>query len=190
MNTTPEITGQDVGVATETMTRRERQDLAKLVRQRARLERAGAAQRKAELMADVERQLAAIYSYDEDDTWKAATEAAEQEVKAAKAKIAARCKELGIPKKFAPGLSVYWYGRGENAVAARRTELRKVAKTRLDAMEKTAQTEIERASVEAQTQLISDGLTSDAARGFLESLPSVESLMPELDATALLGSGR
>ena len=64
-----------------------------------------------------------------------------------------------------------------------------MAKTRLDAMEKAAQTEIERASVEAQTQLIADGLTSDAAKDFLEALPSATALMPELDATALLGRG-
>ena len=172
-----------------TMTARERGDLAKLVRQRARLERAGAAQRKAELLADVERQLAAIYSYDEDDTWKKAAEAAKAEVRAAKEKISARCKELGIPKEFAPRLSIGWYGRGENGVASRRAELRKVAKTRLDAMEKAAQTEIERASVDAQTQLIADGLTSDAAKDFLEALPSATALMPELDATALLGKG-
>ena len=172
-----------------TMTRREREDLAKLVRQPARLERAGAAQRKAELLADVERQLSAIYSYDDDDTWKAAAEAAKAEVGAAQAKIAARCQELGIPGEFAPGLTVGWYGRGQNAVASRRVELRKVAKTRLDAMEKAAQTEIERASVDAQTRLISDGLTSDAAKDFLEALPSATALMPELNATALLAKG-
>ena len=175
---------------TETMTRREREDLAKLVRQRALLERAGAAQRKAELLADVERQLAAIYSYDEDETWKSATEAAKREVEAANQRVAERCQELGIPKEFAPGLAIGWYGCGANAVASRRAELRRAAKARLDTMEKTAQTEIERASFEAQTHLIADGLTTEAARGFLESLPCDESLMPELDATALLGSAR
>ena len=168
------------------MTRTERNDLARLVRQRARLERPGAVQRKAELLADFERQIASIYAYDDDETWKAASEAAQEEVEAANARVAARCQELGIPKEFAPGLDLRWYGRGQNAVASRRAEFRKVAKTRLDAMEKAARTEIERASVEAQTRLIADGLTTEAAKAFLESLPSVESLMPELDATTIL----
>ena len=175
---------------TATMTHREREDLAKLVRQRARLERAGAAQRKAELLADVERQLAAIYTYDDDETWKAAAEAAKAAVEAAQTKVAERCQELGIPKEFAPSLSVDWYGRGQNAVASRRAEIRKVAKTRLDAMEKAAQTEIERASVDALTRLIADGLASEAAKDFLDALPTANTLMPQIDATALLGSGR
>ena len=62
---------------TATMTRRERDDLAKLVRQRERLMKTLAAQRSAELMADVEAQLARIYDFDEDEVWAAATEAAD-----------------------------------------------------------------------------------------------------------------
>ena len=167
------------------MTRSERGDLARLVRQRARLEKAGAAQRKAELLADFEKQVASIYSYDDDPTWQEAMESAEEEARAAQSKVAKRCRELGIPDEFAPGLNLSWFGRGQNAVASRRAELRRVAKTRLDAMEKAARTEIERASVEAQTQLIADGLSSDAAKSFLDGLPAVASLMPELDAKAL-----
>lgn len=169
------------------MTKRERDDLAKLVRQRAKLEKALASQRKAELLAEFERQMAQDYSYDDDATWSAAVEAAEAEVRAAKAKIADRCVELGIPKEFAPRLTVGWYGRGQNATAQRRTELRRVAATRLDAMEKAARTEIERASVGAQTNLITDGLTSEAAHRFVDSLPSVRLLMPPLDAGEVKG---
>ena len=45
-----------------------------------------------------------------------------------------------------------------------------------------ARTEIERHSVDAQTALIADGLSSDVAREFLENMPAVEALMPPLDA--------
>ena len=44
-----------------------------------------------------------------------------------------------------------------------------------------SKTEIERVSVEQQTALISDGLTSTAAQAFLEQMPSAEALMPTLD---------
>ena len=174
---------------TEEMTRRERDDLARLVRQRAKLEKAGADQRKAELLAEFEEQISAVYSFDDDETWRKAMKAARAEVSAAQDKIAERCRELGIPKEFAPSLDIQWYRRGQNAVASRRSELRLAAKARLDAMEKTAMTEIERASVEAQTQLILGGLTTEAAKSFLESIPSIMSLMPTLDAPALIAEG-
>jgi hypothetical protein len=174
------------------MTARERQDLARLVRQRAKVEKAGAAQRRAEIMADFEQQLASIYTPDDDAAWKAMHEAAEQATTEANAAIAERCAELGIPKQFRPSISTYWYGRGENALKDRRAELRRVAVTRLDALEKAARTEIERASVEAQTALVADGLTTEKARTFLEALPSIGALMPALDVSeirGLLGNG-
>ena len=68
-----------------TMTKGERDDLAKLIRQRERLMKTGASQRAAELLADFERQLGTIYSYDHDQTWKAAAVAAKQAVAAAQA---------------------------------------------------------------------------------------------------------
>ena len=56
-----------------------------------------------------------------------------------------------------------------------------MAKTEIDALEARAKTEIERVSVEQQTALISDGLTSIAAQAFLEQMPTAENLMPMLD---------
>ena len=170
-----------------TMTKGERDDLAKLIRQRERLMKTGASQRAAELLADFERQLGTIYSYDHDQTWKAAAVAAKQAVAAAQAEIEKRCQQLGIPEQFAPGISCGWYGRGENAAKDRRAELRRMAITRIAAMEKTARTKIETLSVEAQTELIGGGLTSVAAKEFLEQLPSPKSLMPQLDATEITG---
>ena len=172
------------------MTRGERDNLSTLVRQRERLLKTLAAQRSAELMADVEAQLARIYDFDEDDTWAAATEVAEEAIKEAQAEIAERCQELGIPPEFAPGIHMGWYRRGSNAINERRVELRRVAKTRIDATEKAAKTAIEQWSLNARTELIAPSLTSDAAKEFLEQLPSVQSLMPELDAVALLVKGK
>ena len=167
------------------MTKSERTDVCTLIRRRERIEKTATAQRAAELRADFEQQMAAMYSFDDDEIWKAANLAAKQAAEQAQAIVLARCKELGIPKQFAPGVSTGWHARGENDCASRRAELRKVAMTRIDALEKTARTAIEKRSVELQEQVIVSGLTSDAAVSFLAKLPSVQSLMPQIDARSL-----
>jgi hypothetical protein len=172
------------------MTRREREDLAALVRRREKVAKTATAQRSAELCADFEAQLASIYSYDEDQTWRTITEDAQRIVHEADARVAERCRELGIPPRFRPGLNLSWYSRGENAVAERRGELRQVARTRIAALEKQARTEIERQSVELQTQLVAGGLESSAARAFLEAMPTPAALMPPLDVRALEAATR
>ena len=78
------------------------------------------------------------------------------------------------------------------AAKDRRAELRRMATTRIAAMEKSARTAIEGHSVEVQTELLAGGLTSDAAKLFLEKMPAVETLMPMLNETeikGLLGDG-
>ena len=63
--------------------------------------------------------------------------------------------------------------------------MRQVAKRRIEQIEASARTAIERASVAAQEALLVGGLTTDAARLFAQSLPVVEELMPNLDITQL-----
>ena len=162
------------------MSKGERDDLGRLMRQRAKVARTSADQRAAELLAEFEQQMASVYSFDADEVWKAAHDAAQQVVQEAQARVAKRCAELGIPERFAPSLDVYWYGRGENASKKRRQELRLVAKSRIAALQKQAYAAIERASVEVQTELVAHGLTSDAAKAFLERMPTAEMLMPLL----------
>jgi hypothetical protein len=164
------------------MTARERSDLAMLIRQHERVLKSAAKERSAELEADFERQLGTIYRWDQDETWsKARALAQEMTYKASKA-IAHRCAELGIPKQFAPNLSLQWYGRGENASKERRAELRRMAVTEIKALEAKAITQIERDSVEAQTKIVAAGLISDAAKAILDGMPSVQALMPPIDA--------
>ena len=169
------------------MTAAERNDLRSLIRQRARLMKTEVSQRRLELMAEFETQLSARFSYDQDEIWKGAHAIAEQAVKDAQVVIEDRCRELNIPKEFAPTISMMWFGRGENAAGERRNELRRTAKARLDALEATAKTEIERISVDGQTTLIADGLTSEAAQAFLEQMPSAKSLMPLLELNQVQG---
>ena len=52
------------------MTSAERSDLLKIVRQRERVAKSGAARRAAELVADFEQQLATEYSWADDEVWR------------------------------------------------------------------------------------------------------------------------
>lgn len=160
----------------ETMTRREREQLAQLVRRREKLAKADADKVAAERLADFEQQMATIYAA-EDARWADLTKAANAAVTEANAGLEARCDELGIPEKFRPSLSLSWWNRGENASRERRAELRAVAKSRIDAMAKEAKVEIERQSVSVQTQLIAGGLESEEARAFLAAMPTAEALI-------------
>ena len=45
-------------------------------------------------------------------------------------------------------------------------------------MEKQGKLAVERQSVEVQTHLLADGLTSDEAKRWLEAMPTAEQLMP------------
>jgi len=175
------------------MTSRERTDLISLCKQRAKLAKDMAGYRAADLLADFEAQLATEYAFDDDETWREANKIATDALTEANEMIAERCRELGVPTRFAPSLAYGWSSRGENDCAGRRAELRKVATSRLDAMTKRAKVQIDSASLEVQTYLISEGLTSAAAQQFLEtSMPTVEDLMPVLavpEIEKLLGRG-
>ena len=70
---------------------------------------------------------------------------------------------------------------------SRRKELRRMAQTQIQAIESKAITEIEMNCLGAQEQLAIAGVTSDAARGFLERLPSIETLMPALSFAEVAG---
>ena len=117
--------------------------------------------------------------------WKSATEAAAAAVAIAQQTITERCSELGIPARFAPNVEFSWRGRGENALKERRAELRAVAKSRIDAIEKSACTKIEMLCLDAQSQILAHGLTSAAAIAFFDALPKVEVLMPPLEMASV-----
>ena len=58
-------------------------------------------------------------------------------------RIADHSRELGIPPEFAPDVYMGWSGRGQNGSKERRAELRKVAQTRIAALEADAIVKIE-----------------------------------------------
>ena len=127
------------------------------------------------------------FSFDQDEVWERATKIAQAALAKANEQIAARCHEIGIPKRFAPGLDLSWYGRDENATTQRRDELRKMAETRIVAIERKAVTKIELSCLAAQEQIALSGLTTEAARQFVEALPKIEALMPRLTFAEVTG---
>ncbi len=170
------------------MTKSERDDLQRLVRQREKVLKSNAKLRSKELLADFENEMAAEYAFDDDRVWAQAAKAADAEVAKAQKRVAARCLELHIPARFAPSLDLSWHHRGyDNLLEKRRIELRRVAQTRVEALEQRAVVDIETAAVNLQTDIAIAGLTSEIARTFVESLPTVESLMPALSYEELSG---
>jgi hypothetical protein len=165
------------------MTKGEREDLCRLVKQRERVAKTAAEQRSAAMLAEFEQQISAVHAFNSNDIWKAAVEAAIEAAKKANEQVAAEADKLGIPKEFQPKLNFSWARRGENEYRERRDELRRLAKAEIDALEKIARVQIESQSVAAQTEIIANGLNSDAAIEFLNRLPAIETMMPALDVT-------
>ncbi len=174
-----------MGARQETMTKGERESLLRLIKQRERVQKGGIEQRAAELLADFEVQISTLYKWDQEEVWAAAVECVTQEVDAANERILKRAKELGIPEQFAPRITYQWNRRYENAIDDRRNELRRTAKARIEAIAQGARVKVETTSVEAQTRVMTAGLTSEAAVGFLESLPSIDNMMPTVDVAAI-----
>jgi hypothetical protein len=170
---------------TKQMTKGEREDLIRLIKQRERVAKTAAEQRSAAMLAEFEQKISTLHAFATNEVWKASVDVAHVAAKKAIEEIAAEADKLGIPKEFQPKISFQWLQRGENAYEVRRAELRRLARAEIDALEKVARVQIETQSVQAQTEVIANGLTSDAAIAFLNSLPAVEKMMPALDITAI-----
>lgn len=170
------------------MTKGEREELQRLIRQRERVQKSAARQRSTELLADFENQLASEFSFDDDAVWQQAADVVEGEVAKANKLIAAQCRKLGIPRRFAPSIGTHWHVRGfDNSTKERRAELRRVAQSRIAALEQAAIVNIERDAVNAATEIAANGMTSEAARTFLAQLKPVEELMPALSFEEIAG---
>jgi hypothetical protein len=81
-----------------------------------------------------------------------------------------------------------WNHRGYgNALRERRAELRRMAQTQIEAIERKAIVQIEVSCLEAQTALAVAGLTSDVGQRFVETLPKIEALMSTLSFAEVAG---
>jgi hypothetical protein len=172
-----------------TMTRREASDLMSVVKMRAKVTKTAVDALAAERQAEVERELSTIHKQD-DALWAEIVAATLAATKIADAEIAAICAREGIREEFRPRIGTGWSGRGENTFPARRAELRRRAYTRIEADQKLAYQHIDAWTADRCTALVSGQLTSDDAKGFLDSLPSPEALLPPIQIRAELGDGQ
>lgn len=173
-------------IPTSSMTKAERTDLARLARAQGRLRKSGVEARQAELIAQLEEDLAAEFQPN-DPRWDDVATAAQEAVKEADRIIAERCAELGVRPEFRPGLSLSWFSRGQNADSKRRAELRKVGQTRIAALGKAAKLKIDEDVLNRETTLIAGSLTTEEARQFLAAMPTLEALMPPLTVAEIEG---
>jgi hypothetical protein len=162
------------------ITKSERKELIALAKKRERVAKNAAVHRSAKLRADFEKQLDTKYRPEDDPLWKELYKHAEQVVKETEQALAQDCRAKGIPEQCAPRIQLNWWDRGRNTFKNERTEMRRVAYSRIDELEKVAKFQIERVSLEIQTELAAGALESDEARIFLERMPSADQLMPTL----------
>ncbi len=161
------------------MTSRDRDHLAKIVKARARVAKSSVAQRRAQLLADFEEQISAVYD-SRDQAWADVVAEAMAKVAEVDAFIAQRCRERGIAEELRPRMASGFIPRGQNGNASRRVELRKLAERRIDSASQAAKLEIDRADCEVQVELLTGALSTESARRFLERIPTAERLMPAL----------
>lgn len=164
---------------------KEAHDLGQIIKERAKVLEAHAEEQATACLADFERKISATFAFDADDVWKKAVAQANHVIVDANKLIAERCRKLGIPEEFAPGLQLVWSERGQNRVTSRRSELRRVAEAEVEAMKRAAITKIRRQSLDLRTQVVSMCVMSSEAKLFLESFAPVEDAMASIDFTAI-----
>jgi hypothetical protein len=162
------------------MLKSEREYLLKICREREKLAKSQADVRAVQRKAEFESQLAAEYSWDSNETWKLLHEKAKAVEREFNERIIQDFKAMGRPLKFAPSCYVYWSGRGINACKEYCAELRRVFQAKNSEDTIAAKLKIAQTSLEIRTRLMADGLESAEAKGFLETMPTPEKLMPAL----------
>jgi hypothetical protein len=169
-------------MTTNRMTAGERNELKALANERARLAMTQVRSLAADRLVELNRQLEATWAIEDfeiNEMWKELWETAN----AANAKIAARCDELGIHPDLRPRIVT---GFGRTPIdATRRAQLRQMVKDENEAAVRRAAHQIDTWKLETRTKLVREGLTSDAAMLFLESMPGAADLLPAVTADDL-----
>ena len=170
------------------MSKTDRANLERLARKNAALAKTMIGERVKVLRSEVEDQLCAEYKFN-DELWADINRKAAAEVAKADAEIAEICRRLGVPENLRPSIRIGWSGRGENGLASRRAELRKLAHARIDAAAESAKVAVETSLLQVETTLIRGGLETAEAAAFIDSMPTADQLLPSVDV-AELDSGK
>jgi hypothetical protein len=158
------------------ITKTERAELRSVVRQQFRVLRAEVTQRKAELYADVEDQIADRFGAD-DRTWAGVMHEVHEAVLECNRRINDAFYRAGYQER---GRSErMWIGEPNiRKPEGKRNELRHQAGSRIEAQVKGAMLNLDRREADLLRTLAIGAIESEEARAFLEALPTVGELVP------------
>jgi len=169
------------------LTAREIDGLLRILRANVKVAKASILHRAGELKAAYDVQLNTLYPPSGDPVWNAEYQAALAEWKPRAERIQARAIELGIGTRFRPRLSPPdWIYGDEQLFKSLRIERRRIAHEQIDAKLKWDVQELERKSAATQLELISNGFVTEAAREFMQKLPTPDQLTPPLRVEELV----
>jgi hypothetical protein len=164
------------------MTAADRNQLMVVANERAKLAKDAVRVAAADRLVELNRQLEA--------EWEVQDFAADEErrelnriAKEINVRIRAKLDELGVLRELQPSMSVHfnsgWVSKD------RRGQLRQMLKDANDADVKRAHHTIDTWRTDTRERLVRQGLTSDAAIEFLDTLPAAGELLSELDVKSL-----
>jgi hypothetical protein len=143
------------------------------------------------LKAEFELQLITKYPSSGDPVWADAMSAATKEYEIQRARVEARCQELGIPERFRPHLTrPCWNSHWSQSAfdfKDLRAEMRRLAAIQIDDMIKSRLVQLEVDSAQIQFELAANGLLTPTAKQFFARLPTIESLIPKLTVSEVEG---
>ena len=169
----------------EKMTKHDLDKLLQLDRNEAKALKNATDARRVQVIAKGEADIARKYRIDHKPEWAEAYQEASEILDRLNERIRKELEKDGIPAEFAPSAGVGWLDRGENRLAERRAELRRVLVTEALAQQKAACIAIDLYSVKCQRELLACGLESQIVKQILAARPTLEALMPALQRSDL-----
>lgn len=156
------------------ITKGERTELRSIVRQQFKVLRAEVMQRQAELLADVDQQIAGRFS-NEDQAWGVASHKVQEIVLEANRMMNDVYRELlgeaHVEQSYVRGIL-------PRKPEQQRTDLRHQAASKIGADVKGAMLRLDREEADLLRTLAVGALESEEAHGFLTAIPTVASLVP------------
>lgn len=164
----------------------ERTELRSIVRQQFKVLRSELEQRESEMAADIEVEIATRYQAD-DEAWTVVQHKIHEATLEANRQINDALHEAGFQKRSASERQ--WV---ETPIVRQpqgdRTELRRLASSRIHAQIRGAKLRLEREEADLLRTLAIGAIESEEARAFLEAIPSVGELVPAARLAALEAS--
>ena len=169
------------------MSKTERTELRSIVKQQFRVLLAEVDQRRAELLASVEEEIAQRFAA-ADQTWSAFEHKVHEITMAANRQFNDALYEFGYEERS--GSEKQWVrAPSMTQPNGERIEMRRLAQARIEAQIRDARVTLNRQEADLLRDLAVGALESDAAREFLAAIPSVGELVPAARLRELVEGG-